>query len=345
MNSNFNEDEILTMLNDIGLSDHELNSENLTEIEKKKLKKNILSNIKPKKFKIKKGIIAASAAALIIITLPLFKTNNLNVIYSKIASINKGRPNTTTVIPNPGQITLANNTGLILNKSLKAQGITLNNLYIDKNKAIASITSDSFIRNYQSAKYTLKDSDGNIYNLKQTKLATGYGTSMTYKIEFNGSIKPSSNYTLSLIDNKVNFELTTSNFNEIHASKPLYTATSGNTTLNITSIIKNNNILRVDYYFTYKNTDGTKPSLSLLNPSCFKDDFTEDSYKDASYINNQIKENPNNSYLTIHDEYGNMNYGHSYTKTFGNESFFDLKKLKGNKKLIKLTIIRDTNLK
>lgn len=329
MNSNFNEDEILTMLNDIEISENELSSENLTEIEKKKLKKNIMSNVKLKKLRFKKSIIAASVAALLLVSVSLFKPNTFNVIYSKLAATNEEKPNTTTVIPGLGEVTLANNSGLVLNTSLKSGNITLNKLYIDKTKVIASITSDGFIQNYQSAKYTLTNDSGNTYNLKQTNLATGYDQSMTYKIEFHGNIQQSSNYTLSLLDNKVTFKLTGSNLAEIHASKPLYTATSVNTTLNVTSVTKNNDILRVDYYFTYKNTDGAKPSL-FLNPGGFRSNFTEDQ-PSADNINKDLTENPNSAYLTVCDEYGNKDYGHSYINTFDNESFFDLKKLKGSK--------------
>lgn len=330
MNSNFNEDEILTMLNDIELSENEFSSENLNEIEKKKLKKNIMSNVKLKKSRVKKSIIAASIAALLLLSIPLFKPSTFNVIHSKFTAAQQEKADTITVIPGLGEVTLANDSGLVSNTTLKSGNITLNKLYIDKTKVIASITSDGFISNYQSEKYTLIDDSGNTYNLKQTKLATGYDQSMTYKIEFHGNIQQSSNYTLNLLNNKVTFKLRSSNLAEIHASKPLYTAISGNTTLNVTSVTKNNDILRVDYYFTYKNTDGTKPSL-FLNPSCFRDNFTESSYEEANDISNEIKENPNSSYLTIRDEYGNMAYGHSYTKTFDNESFFDLKKLKGTK--------------
>lgn len=330
MNSNFNEDEILTMLNDIEISEDELGNENLTEIEKKKLKKNIMSNVTLKNLRVKKAIIAASVAGLMILSIPLFKPNSFNVIHSKFTAAQQEKADTITVIPGLGEVTLANNSGLVLNTTLKSGNITLNKLYIDKTKVIASITSDGFISNYQSAKYTLIDDSGNTYNLKQTKLATGYDQSMTYKIEFHGNIQQSSNYTLSLLDNKITFKLTGSNLSEIHASKPLYTATSGNTTLNVTSVTKNNDILRVDYYFTYKNTDGAKPSL-FLNPSCFRNNFTESSYEESNNISKGIKENPDSPYLTLRDEYGNMDYGHSYTNTFDNESFFDLKKLKGSK--------------
>lgn len=339
MNSNFNEDEILTMLNNIEISEDELSGENLTEIERKKLKKSIMSDATLKNLRVMKSIIAASVAGLIILAIPLFKPNSFNIIYSKFTVAQQEKADTITVIPDLGEITLANDSGLVLNTTLKSGNITLNKLYIDKTKVIASITSDGYIPNYQSAKYSLIDDSGNTYNLKQTKLATGYNQSMTYKIEFYGNIQQSSNYTLSLLDNKVTFKLTSSNLAEIHASKPLYTATSGNTTLNVTSVTKNNDILKVDYYFTYKNTDGTKPSL-FLNPSCFRDNFTESSYEEANYINKEIKENPNNPYLTISDEYGNMDYGHSYTKTFDNESFFDLKKLKGNNLKLELSSLQ-----
>lgn len=330
MNSNFNEDEILTMLNDIEISENELSGENLSEDEKKKLKKNIMNKVKLKKLKFKKSIIAACIAGLMLLSIPLFKPHSFNVIYSKFTATQQEKADTITVIPGLGEVTLANDNGLVLNTALKSGSITLNKLYIDKTKVIASITSDGFISNYQSAKYALIDNSGNTYNLKQTKLATGYDQSMTYKIEFHGNIQQSSNYTLSLLNDKVTFKLTSSNLAEIHASKPLYTVTSGNTTLNVTSVTKNNNILRVDYYFTYKNTDGTKPSL-FLNPGRFRSNFTEAQPSAGNSINKELTENPNSAYLTVCDEYGNKDYGHSYTKTFDNESFFDLKKLKGDK--------------
>lgn len=330
MNSNFNEDEILTMLNDIEISENEFSDENLTEIEKKKLKKNIMNTVNLKKLRFKKNIIAASIAALVLLSIPLFKPSTFNVIHSKFTAAQQEKPDTTTVIPGLGEVTLANDSGLVLNTALKSSNITLNKLYIDKTKVIASISSDELIPNYQFQKYTLTDDSGNTYNLKQTKLATSYDQSMTYKIEFHGNVDQSSNYTLSLLDNKVTFKLTSSNLAEIHASKPLYTATSGNTTLNVTSVTKNNNILRVDYYFTYKNTDGAKPSL-FLNPGQFRSDFTVAEPSADNLINKDLTENPNSAYLTVCDEYGNRDYGHSFTGTFDNESFFDLKKLKGTK--------------
>lgn len=337
MNSNFNEDEILTMLNDIEITETELSNENLTQIEKKELNKTILRSIKLKKHKTRKTIIAASIAGLMILSIPLIKTNSFNVIYSKFTASEEQKPDTITVIPDLGEVTLANDNGQTLNSPLISGNITLNKLYVDKNKVIASISSDSFIPNYQSAKYTLIDDSGNTYSLKQTKLATSYDQSMTYKIEFHGNIKPSSNYTLSLLDNKVTFKLTNANLAEIHASKPLYTATNGNTTLNIASVTKNNDILRVDYYFTYKNTDGTKPSLS--NWGRFKKDFTDDN-PSGETLSKYSKENPYNSCLTVCDEYGNIDYGHSYTNSFDNESFFDLKKLKGNKLKLLLPAVK-----
>lgn len=330
MNSNFNEDEILTMLNDIELSENEFSDENLNEIERKELKKNIMSNVKLKKPRVKKIIIAASVAALLLISIPLFKPSTFNVIHSKFTAAQQEKADAITVIPGLGEVTLANDSGLVSSTTLKSGNITLNKIYIDKTKVIASITSDGFISNYQSAKYTLIDDSGNTYNLKQTKLATGYDQSMTYKIEFHGNIQQSSNYTLNLLNNKVTFKLTSSNLAEIHVSKPLYTVTSGNTTLNVTSVTKNNDILRVDYYFTYKNTDGTKPSL-FINPGRFRSNFTEVQPSADNSINKELAENPDSAYLTVCDEYGNKDYGHSYTKTFDNESFFDLKKLKGTK--------------
>lgn len=329
MNSNFSEDEILTMLNDIEISENELSSENLNEIEKKKLKKNILNNVKFKKPKVKKSIIAASVAALMLMSVSLFKQNAFNGIYSKLAATNEEKPDTTTVIPGLGQVTLSHGSGLLLKDSIKSNDVILNTLYMDNTKVIASITASSNNdTKYLTAKYSLKDASGNTYNLEGIRLLTNSGNLSTFEIEYNGNVKPSSNYTLDVINDTATFTFSNSSLKTLKKSKPLYTSTSGNMTLNITSISKKNNILRIDYYFTNKlRYDGN--ASTLLNPLTFKNDFTENKAQTDMMLKN-IKETQANNYIFLEDEYGNIEYGHNTPSTFNNESFFDLKKLKGH---------------
>lgn len=324
MNSNFNEDEILTMLNDIEISGNEFSGENLTEIEKKKLKKNIMNNVKFKKLKVKKSIIAASVAALMLISVPLVNSNAFADITSKLS-----------IIPGIGQVTIENNKGLVLKNSLKANGVTLKNLYMDDNKLIATIHLNSS-KDYQCANYYLKTVDGTTYKLKV--IDSSYdesiqnSSSATYKLQYNGSIKKSSKYTLGVINSKAVFNLTNSNFKEAFPSGVLYTATNGKTTLNITSVKKDKNILKVYYYFTDKFNKNTTHEEPLFPPTFEAEDYY---IKNNFIIEKNSIEDPK---FELSDQYNNMDYSHSDSAqlAFENVTSFNLNKLKDSK--LKLSI-------
>ncbi|WP_234117220.1 hypothetical protein [Clostridium hydrogenum] len=326
MNSNFNEDEILTMLNDIEITEDELSNEDLTEIEKKKLSKNILNSVKIKKLKIKKTIIASSIAGLMILSVPLVNSNAFADITSKLS-----------IIPGIGQVTIDNNKGLVLKNSLEVNSVTLKNLYMDNTKLVATIHLNSS-EDYQCANYYLKTADGITYKLKVTDASYDESIpnsfSATYKLEYNGFIEKSSKYTLGVINDKATFSLTNNNFKEAFPSGILYTATNGKTTLNITSVKKDKNILRVYYYFTdkfNKNTTNQDPSISF-NIGTFKDEEQINSTKGS------IESSIDNPHFQLSDEFNNVDYGHddSAQLSYENVSSFNLDKLKGSK--LKLSI-------
>lgn len=54
MNLNLNEDDVLKLLNDVNINENEFSSDDLNEFEKKKICKDIISKVKPKKPKGKK---------------------------------------------------------------------------------------------------------------------------------------------------------------------------------------------------------------------------------------------------------------------------------------------------
>lgn len=324
MNSNFNENEILTMLNDIEISENEFSDENLNEIERKKLKKSIMNNVKLKKLKVKKSIIAASAAALILISVPLVNYKAFADITSKLS-----------IIPGIGQVTIENKKGLVLKNSLKENGITLKNLYMDDTKLIATIHLNSS-KDYQCANYYLKTDDGTTYKLNVTESSHDESipslSSSTYKLQYEGSIKKSTKYTLGTINSKAVFNLTNNNFKEAFPSGILYTSTNGKTTLNITSVKKDKNILKVYYYFAdnfNKNTTYEEP--------LFAQTFKGEDYctKNNFIIEKNSIESPK---FQLSDQYNNMDYGHSDSAqlAFENVTSFNLNKLKDSK--LKLSI-------
>lgn len=55
MKLNLNEDDILMLLNDINIKENEFSNTELNEIEEKKIYKNIISKVNPKKSKSKKS--------------------------------------------------------------------------------------------------------------------------------------------------------------------------------------------------------------------------------------------------------------------------------------------------
>lgn len=324
MNSNFNEDEILTMLNDIEISDNEFSGENLNEIEKKKLKKNIMSNVKLKKLRVKKSIIAASVAALMLISVPLVNSNAFADITSKLS-----------IIPGIGQVNIENTKGLVLKNSLEANGVTLKNLYMDDTKLIATIKLNSS-KDYQCANYYLKTDDGTTYKLNVTDSSHDESTpnlsTSTYKLQYEGSIKKSSKYTLGVINSKAVFNLTNNNFKNAFPSGILYTATNGKTTLNITSVKKDKNILKVYYYFANNFNKNTTYEEPLFAQTFKGEDYCT---KNNFIIEKNSVENPK---FELSDQYNNMDYGHSDSAqlAFENVASFNLNKLKDSK--LKLSI-------
>jgi|GEM_PF-1867626 len=324
MNSNFNEDEILTMLNNIEISENEFSSENLTEIEKKKLKKNIINTVNLKKLRVKKNIIAASIAALMLVSVPLVNSNAFAYITSKLS-----------IIPGIGQVNIENNKGLVLKNSLEANGVTLKSLYMDDTNLIATIQLNSETK-YENANYYLKDDKGTTYKLK-VSMTDVDGIfkipSTAYRLEYNGNIQKSSKYTLGVINDKAVFNLKNTDFKDAFPSGILYTATNGSTTLNVTSIEKDKNILKVYYYFTDKFDKKVTCQNIVHNYRSFKVE---------KYLNQTYLPAPKNSILYPHfelsDEYKNLDYAHddSDDPNSEHESSFDLNKLKGNK--LKLTL-------
>ncbi len=137
---------------------------------------------------------------------------------------------------------------------------------------------------------------------------------------------------------KQTFKLKNSNFKEAPETKILYTATNGITTLNVTSLRKEGNILKVDYYFTDKLPDFKWKEIDTLNYGTFEEgkQWGLKEPINTKLINHNPTEAPS---IIISDEYNNAVYGHNNTNYLdqGNESLFDLSKLTGKK--LKLTVL------
>ncbi|MFL0195018.1 hypothetical protein ACJDU8_05425 [Clostridium sp. WILCCON 0269] len=332
MKLNLNEDDILVLLNDVNINENEFANVELNEIEKKKICKNIISKLKSKKSKIKRNFIAA--AIILLITIPIIISQK-DVLANMIEKL--------TVISGIGEVTVSSDKPKILkNGGLKQGNITLANMYVDKSKIIVTLTiaPEEPKRSY----YTIKDDHGNSYELHRSdNLALMPDNHIgSYRAEYYGKVEKANSYTLNIIDNdkkftKATFKLKNCDFKEAPESKILYTATNGITTLNVTSLKREGNILRVDYYFTDTLPDFKLERIDKVNCGTFEEGKQwgfKEPISTELINNNSIQA----SYIIISDEYNNAVYGHTNTNYLdqGNESLFDLSKLTG--KQLKLTV-------
>ncbi|NFE19068.1 hypothetical protein FDF42_00285 [Clostridium botulinum] len=337
MKLNLNEDDILMLLNDITINENEFSDVDLNEIEKKKICENIISKVQPKKSKSKRNFIAAAVILLISIPLLISPKNVLANMLEKL-----------TVISGIGEVNVSSDKPRILKNSLKKGNITLANMYVDNNKIIVTLTIEP--EELTPSYYTVRDEHGNSYELHRSdNLAMMPDNHIgSYRAEYYGKVKKANRYTLNIIDNdkkltKATFKLKNSHFKEAPESKILYTATNGITTLNVTSLRKEGNILKVDYYFTDKLPDFKWKSIDTLNYGTFEEakqwSLQEYGFKEpinTKLINHNPTEAPS---IIISDEYNNAVYGHNNNNYLDqeNESLFDLSKLTGKK--LKLTVL------
>lgn len=92
MKAYFNEDEILMLLNEVNIKEEELSSMELPDIEKRRLRKNVLKKIKGNVYKRRKWLTVASLVFICItvsISKPTFAETTFNVINSLIFGDNK----------------------------------------------------------------------------------------------------------------------------------------------------------------------------------------------------------------------------------------------------------------
>ncbi|ENK0556587.1 hypothetical protein B2H94_01470 [Clostridium sporogenes] len=337
MKLNLNEDDILMLLNDITINENEFSNAELNEIEKKKICENIISKVQPKKSKSKRNFIAAAVIILISISLLISPKNVLANMLEKL-----------TVISGIGEVKVSSDKPKILKNSLKKGNITLANMYVDNNKIIITLTIEP--EELTPSYYTVRDEHGNSYELHRSdNLAMMPDNHIgSYRAEYYGKVKKANKYTLNIIDNdkkltKATFKLKNSDFKEAPETKILYTATNGITTLNVTSLKKEGNILKVDYYFTDKLPDFKWKSIDTLNYGTFEEakqwSLQEYGFKEpinTKLINHNPTEAPS---IIISDEYNNAVYGHNNNNYLDqeNESLFDLSKLTGKK--LKLTVL------
>jgi len=331
MKLNLNEDDVLMLLNDVNINENEFSNVELNEIEKKKICKNIISKVKPKKSKSKRNFIAA--AVIFLISIPVLISQK-NVLANMIEKL--------TVISGIGEVKVSSYKPKILKNSFKQGSITLVNMYVDENKIIITLTIEP--EEEKLPYYTIKDEHGNFYEIHESdNLAMMPDNHMgSYRAEFYGKVKKANSYTLSVLDSdnkstKATFKLKNSDFKEAPESKILYTATNGITTLNVTSLKREGNILKVDYYFTDTLPDFKSKRIDKANKGTFEEG-KEWGFKEpisTKLINNNFIQD---SYIIISDEYNNAVYGHNNTNYLdqGNESLFDLSKLTGKK--LKLTV-------
>lgn len=331
MKLNLNEDEVLMLLNDVNINENEFSDVELNEIEKKKICKNIISKVKPKKSKSKRNFIAA--AVILLISIPILISQK-NVLANMIEKL--------TVISGIGEVKVSSNKPKILKNSIKQGNITLVNMYVDNNKIIITLTIEP--EEEKLPYYTIKDEYGNLYEIHRSdNLAMMPDNHIgSYRAEFHGKVKKANSYTLSVLDSdkkstKATFKLKNSDFKEAPESKILYTATNGITTLNVTSLKREGNILKVDYYFTDILPDFKFKKIDKVNQGTFEEgkEWGVKEPISTKLINN---DSIRNSYIIISDEYNNAVYGHSNTNYLDqeNESLFDLSKLTGKK--LKLTV-------
>ena len=320
MNSCFNEDEALILLNDVTMTDEELRENELTDIEKRKLKTDIMGKIKSKNSKRKKWTIAAAIAFTVIVSIPLTRTDAFEKMISKLA-----------IVPGIGEVMMEDK-GFALKNSMTNNNVTINSMYIDQNKIAVTLTVEHTTK-YDNSPYSLRDDKGNVYELKITNRSVdNYRNMSAYKAEYIGEVKKASKYTLSVDSHQASFTLKDSDFAEVSEAKTLYTATNGNTALNITSVKREGDILKIDYYATDfltalpANMQVAKDKA--FNFGTFKD---EEEYKKRGVnISDPSIEIP---YFQLIDEDGNKEYGHSSSSNVIDEyqSSFNLKKLKGKK--------------
>lgn len=330
MKLNLNEDDVLMLLNDININEDEFSNVELNEIEKKKICKNIISKVKPKKSKSKRNFIAA--AIILLISIPILISQK-NVLANMIEKL--------TIISGIGEVKVSSDKPKILKNSVKQGNITLANMYVDNSKIIVTLTIEP--EENKPSYYTIKDDHGNSYELhRSSNLAIMPDNNIgSYRAEYYGKVKKANKYTLSIVDNdekftKAAFKLKDSDFKEAPESKVLYTATNGINTLNVTSLKREGNILKVDYYLTDTLPDFKLKIMDTLNCGTFEEGKNW-GWKEP--INMKlINNNSRNRYIIISDEYNNAVYGHSNTNYLdqGNESLFDLSKLTGKK--LKLTV-------
>ncbi|MTK13357.1 MAG: hypothetical protein F8N39_15105, partial [Clostridiaceae bacterium] len=216
MKLNLNEDEVLMLLNDVNINENEFSNIELNEIEKKKICKNIISKVKPKKSKSKRNFIAA--AVIFIISIPILISQK-NVLANMIEKL--------TVISGIGEVKVSSDKPKILKNSLKQGNITLANMYVDNNKIIVTLTIEP--EEDKPSYYTIKDEHGNYYELHRSdNLAMMPDNHIgSYRAEYYGKVKKANSYTLSIVDNdkkltKATFKLKNSDFKEAPESKILY---------------------------------------------------------------------------------------------------------------------------
>lgn len=331
MKLNLNEDDILMLLNDINIKENEFSNDELNEIEKKRICKNIISKVNSKRTKSKRNFIAA--AVILLISIPIFISQK-DVLANMIEKL--------TVISGIGEVKISSDTPKILKNSLKKGNITLANMYVDKSKIVVTLTIEP--EELKPSYYIIRDEYGNSYELNRSdNLAMMPDNHIgSYRAEYNGKVKKANSYTLSIIDNdkkftKATFKLKNSDFKEAPKSNILYTAANGITTLNVTSLKREGNILKVDYYFTDNLPDFKRKKIDKVNWGTFEEGKQwgcKEPISTESINNSSIQ----NSYIIISDEYNNAVYGHNNTNYLdqGNESLFDLSKLTGKK--LKLTV-------
>ncbi|APM37644.1 hypothetical protein [Clostridium kluyveri] len=331
MKLNLNEDDILMLLNDINIKENEFSNDELNEIEKKRICKNIISKVNSKRTKSKRNFIAA--AVILLISIPIFISQK-DVLANMIEKL--------TVISGIGEVKISSDTPKILKNSLKKGNITLANMYVDKSKIVVTLTIEP--EELKPSYYIIRDEYGNSYELNRSdNLAMMPDNHIgSYRAEYNGKVKKANSYTLSIIDNdkkftKATFKLKNSDFKEAPKSNILYTAVNGITTLNVTSLKREGNILKVDYYFTDNLPDFKRKKIDKVNWGTFEEGKQwgcKEPISTESINNSSIQ----NSYIIISDEYNNAVYGHNNTNYLdqGNESLFDLSKLTGKK--LKLTV-------
>ncbi|BAH05356.1 hypothetical protein [Clostridium kluyveri] len=331
MKLNLNEDDILMLLNDINIKENEFSNTELNEIEEKKIYKNIISKVNPKKSKSKRNFIAA--AVILLISIPIFISQK-DVLANMIEKL--------TVISGIGEVKISSDTPKILKNSLKKGNITLANMYIDKNKIVVTLTIEP--EEPERSYYIIRDEHGNSYELNRSdNLAMMPDNHIgSYRAEYNGKVRKANSYTLSIIDNdkkftKATFKLKSSDFKEAPKSKILYTSTNGITTLNVTSLKREGNILKVDYYFTDTLPDFKWEKIDKVNYGTFEESKKLE-LKEPTSVKSINNDSIQDSRIIISDEHNNAVYGHDNTNYLdqGNESLFDLSKLTGKK--LKLTV-------